>query len=39
MKVPSRKQTEEFIREAEHMNPGPWAPRSLNVARAAEAIA
>lgn len=39
MLIPSRKEAEELLREAEALNPGPWADHSRFVAQAAEAIA
>jgi len=38
MKIPSLKEAELFIAEAEIVNPGPWAPHSKNVAKAAQLI-
>ena len=39
MSMPSRKAAEQMLAEAEKRNPGPWIDHSLNVAKAAEAIA
>jgi hypothetical protein len=39
MKRLTRAEAGELLREAAQMNPGPWVDHSLNVARAAEAIA
>jgi hypothetical protein len=37
--VPSRKESEALLLEAEALNPGPWVAHSLHVAEAASAIA
>ncbi|ADV65944.1 HD domain-containing protein [Deinococcus maricopensis] len=37
--LPDRMTALRLLHEAEALNPGPWVPHSLNVARAAEAIA
>ncbi len=39
MQYPTRAQAEEYLRQAESLNPGPWVQHSIHVARAAEAIA
>ncbi|MTI54370.1 HD domain-containing protein [Geosporobacter ferrireducens] len=39
MSIPSRKAALEMLLEAGQRNPGPWVEHSLNVAKAAEAIA
>ncbi len=39
MTIPNRTEALKLLGEAESMNPGPWVAHSLNVARAAEAIA
>lgn len=39
MPIPSRKAALDMLLEAEERNPGPWVEHSLNVAKAAEAIA
>jgi len=39
MRIPTPERAEAYLREAEVLNPGPWVEHSLNVARAARAIA
>jgi hypothetical protein len=39
MKIPSIKQAETFVKEAQELNPGPWVQHSFFVGKAAEAIA
>ncbi len=39
MNIPSRERAEEFIKEAQDLNPGPWVQHSFFVGKAAEAIA
>jgi hypothetical protein len=39
MKVPSRANAEEYLSEAEKLNPGPWVQHSRYTAEAAQAIA
>lgn len=39
MNIPTREKAEILIKEAQELNPGPWAEHSRYVARAAEAIA
>jgi len=39
MKIPSLDETEEFLVEAEKLNPGPWVAHSRHVDQAAQAIA
>jgi hypothetical protein len=39
MNIPTRRQAEDFLREAQTLNPGPWVRHSRVAARAAQAIA
>jgi len=39
LKIPDIRQAQEFLAEAEALNPGPWIQHSIYVARAASAIA
>ena len=39
MKVPSRKEAEDILSEAQALNPGPWVQHSINTAEAAKIIA
>jgi hypothetical protein len=39
MQIPSHKEAESFLGEAQTLNPGPWFSHSLFVAKAAEIIA
>ena len=39
VKLPTRKEAEAILTEASQLNPGPWVQHSINVAKAAQAIA
>ena len=39
MDIPSLREAQALLAEAEQLNPGPWVARSVNVARAAQIIA